>query len=65
MSIITGGKIFYSQSKEILQAVERGIEYANDGALDSLGVMDSNKSGYAFMLPVRDRDEDEVSEETI
>lgn len=63
--IIEGGKIFHSNDKAYLQGVERGVEYANDGALTSHGIHSSTNDECKFMLVIEDRDEDEVNEETI
>ena len=63
LPMITGGKLFYSNDHAYLRGVERGIEYANEGALTSLGIFSSNKQPFNFMLVIEDRDESEVLEE--
>lgn len=63
LPMITGGKLFYSNDHAYLRGVERGIEYANEGALTSLGIFSSNKQPFNFVLVIEDRDESEVLEE--
>jgi len=60
---IKGGKIFHSDDSMYLQGVERGIEFATEGALSSHGIHPSTCDGYAFMLVIEDRDEEEIDEE--
>ena len=50
LPMITGGKLFYSNDHAYLRGVERGIEYANEGALTSLGIFSSNKQPFNFVL---------------
>lgn len=60
---IAGGKIFHSNDMTYLEGIQRGIEFANDGPLNALGIFASDHEDYAFMLVVEDRDEDEVDNE--
>lgn len=62
---IAGGKIFHSNDMTYLEGIQRGIEFANDGALNALGIFASVHEDYAFMLIVEDSDEDEVDNEFV
>lgn len=45
---------FFSDSEEFLHGVEKGIEFANDSALESLGVSEDAQLG--FVLSVTDKE---------
>lgn len=62
---IAGGKIFHSNDITYLEGIQRGVEFANDGPLNALGIFASSHENYTFMLVVEDTDEDEVDEECL
>jgi hypothetical protein len=60
-----GGKIFHSNNGTLLQGIERGIVFANDGALTSHGIFKSTSEHHEYMLLIEDTENDEVDHEYI
>lgn len=57
---IAGGKIFYSNDESYLDGIVRGVEYANDGALNIIGITKSDNDQYTMMLVIEDPDDSEI-----
>lgn len=58
-----GGKTFYSNNEEFLQGVDAGASYINCGHYKIGNIVKSDNPDYAFMLVIKDSDEDEMQYE--
>lgn len=62
---VKGGRLFHSNEKAYLEGLERGVEFANDGALISHGIHLHYHAEYSYTLIIEDTDEDELSHESM
>lgn len=60
---IQGGKVFYSNNKDVLEGVSSGASFVNDGPYEISAVLESDRADYQWMLTISDPDSDYVDEE--
>jgi len=60
---IQGGKVFYSNNKDVLEGVSSGASFVNDGPYEISDVLNSDRPDFLWMLTIADPDSDDVDEE--